>query len=217
MHVVEQLNGWDYFFDKDSKEAVYYDIWFSKLFSSIWDEIKSSNENNISLAYPTDNSTIKLMKQFPDLEFFDNKNTETIETVKDLILMSFREMMKEVATLKLNGEIAWGPYKSTFIGHQLRIKPLGYYNINTGGSGGDVVNATGTNHGPSERIIVELDPNGIKAWGHYPGGQSGNPGSKYYDNMVEAWANGEYYELLFLKGPDQTNSRIIFSQTLTSK
>ncbi|MCK5700598.1 MAG: penicillin acylase family protein, partial [Cyclobacteriaceae bacterium] len=53
-------------------------------------------------------------------------------------------------------------------------------------------------------------------WGHYPGGQSGNPGSKYYDNMVEAWANGDYYDLLFLTNPDESNSRIIFSQTLNS-
>jgi penicillin amidase len=79
-----------------------------------------------------------------------------------------------------------------------------------------VVNATGTNHAPSQRIIIELDPAGIKAWGHYPGGQSGNPGSKYYDNMVEAWANGDYFDLLFLTTPDESNSRIIFSQTLTS-
>ncbi|MDX1470387.1 MAG: penicillin acylase family protein [Flavobacteriaceae bacterium] len=31
----------------------------------------------------------------------------------------------------------------------------------------------------------------------YPGGQSGNPGSKYYDNFIDSWAEGEYLELLF--------------------
>ena len=41
-----------------------------------------------------------------------------------------------------------------------------------------------------------MDPSGVKAWGHYPGGQSGNPGSLYYDNMVESWTNGHYFELL---------------------
>jgi penicillin amidase len=49
-------------------------------------------------------------------------------------------------------------------------------------------------------MIVELKTP-VKAWGGYPGGQSGNPGSPYFDNMVDAWAAGDYYELLFLKDP----------------
>ena len=216
MDRIENLKKWDYYFNIDSKEAVYYDIWYRKLYSSIWDEIKKSRDENVALKYPTNNSTIKLMKQFPNHEFFDNKLTDAKENAEDLILYAFREMMKEVAELKEKGDFSWASYKSTYVGHQLRIKPLGYHNIVAGGSGGDVVNATGSNHAPSQRIIIELDPTGIKAWGHYPGGQSGNPGSKYYDNMVEAWANGDYYDLLFLTNPDESNSRIIFSQTLNS-
>lgn len=217
MDVIETLKNWDYIFSAESKEAVYYTLWFRKLFISIWDEIKSSRDENITLSYPTHYSTIKLMNQFPDHDFFDNKLTDTKETVKDLVLLSFREMMREVAELKENRDLSWATYKSTYIGHQLRIKALGNHNIQAGGSGGDVVNATGTNHGPSQRIIVELDPDGVKAWGHYPGGQSGNPGSKYYDNMVEAWTNGKYFDLLFLTNPNKSHERIIFSQTLISK
>lgn len=217
MGLIETLKNWNYFFSATSTEAVCYDLWYRKLFTSIWDEIKTSRDENIALSYPTAYSTIKLMKQFPDHEFFDNKLTDTKETVKDLILLSFREMMLEVAELKGKGDLSWAAYKSTYIGHQLRFKALGNHNIQAGGSGGDVVNATGKNHGPSQRIIVELDPDGVKAWGHYPGGQSGNPGSKYYDNMVEAWTNGQYFDLLFLTNPDKSHDRIIFSQTLISK
>jgi penicillin amidase len=112
-------------------------------------------------------------------------------------------------------KINWAEYKSTYVGHQLRIKPLGYHNIMAGGRGGDVVNATSSNHGPSQRIIVELDPAGVKGWGHIPGGQSGNPGSKYYDNMVEAWTNGEYFELMLMNSPQENPERIIFSQTIS--
>jgi penicillin amidase len=50
-------------------------------------------------------------------------------------------------------------------------------------------------------MIVQLGPE-IQAWGVYPGGQSGDPGSPYYDNMIEHWRTGEYYKLNFLKGPD---------------
>jgi penicillin amidase len=218
MDIIENLKNWNYYFDADTKMGVYYDIWFNNLYRSIWDEIKESRDNGVSLDYPTSYATIRLMKDFPDHLFFDNKTTETKETAKELALMSFREMIMKMAELEdERGTIDWASYKSTFVQHPLRIKSLGSNNINSGGRGGDVVNATGTNHGPSERIIVELDPMGVKAWGHYPGGQSGNPGSQYYDNMVEAWANGEYYELLLLRNPGDMQDRIIFSQTLNTK
>jgi penicillin amidase len=41
----------------------------------------------------------------------------------------------------------------------------------------------------------------------YPGGQSGNPGSKTYDEFVETWRTGELYELDFLRGkPDSSDN-----------
>ena len=218
MDIVEHLKTWDYYFDADTKLGVYYDIWFNNLYRSIWDEIKTSRDKEIWLAWPTNHSTINLMKTFPEHPFFDHQDTEIKETAKDLVLMAFREMISAKSALESEkGEITWSNYKSTYVGHQLRIKPLGYHDIISGGRGGDVVNATGTNHGPSQRIIVELDPAGVKAWGHYPGGQSGNPGSRYYDNMVQGWANGDYFELLLLQGPEDRKERIIFSQTLTAR
>ena len=33
--------------------------------------------------------------------------------------------------------------------------------------------------------------------GIYPGGQSGFPGSKYYDNMINDWIEGSLYDLQF--------------------
>jgi penicillin amidase len=86
------------------------------------------------------------------------------------------------------------------------------FNLPIGGNG-NIVNATSQNHGPSWRMIVELgdEPNAL---GVYPGGQSGNPGSKFYDNMVDTWAAGEYVKLLFMKNADQASDRIIFTQNL---
>jgi len=39
----------------------------------------------------------------------------------------------------------------------------------------------------------------IEAYAVYPGGESGNPGSKYYDTFIDSWAAGKYYAVLFLK------------------
>ena len=36
-----------------------------------------------------------------------------------------------------------------------------------------------------------------EAIGIYPGGQSGNPGSSNYDNLIDQWKDGEYLNLNF--------------------
>jgi penicillin amidase len=53
-------------------------------------------------------------------------------------------------------------------------------------------------------MVVELGKDGVKAWGVYPGGSSGNPGSPFYDHMVDQWAKGEYNELFFMRNPQDT-------------
>jgi penicillin amidase len=85
------------------------------------------------------------------------------------------------------------------------------FNIPIGGNSG-IVNATSQNHGPSWRMIVEMS-SPPKAFGIYPGGQSGNPGSKYYDNLISTWASGNYLDIKFMQNKED-NSDIIFSQIL---
>jgi penicillin amidase len=62
------------------------------------------------------------------------------------------------------------------------------------GGNGNIVNAVTHSHGPSWRMIVQLS-NTTEAHGVYPGGQSGNQGSPFYDNMINYWSNGKYYTL----------------------
>jgi penicillin amidase len=57
-------------------------------------------------------------------------------------------------------------------------------------------------------MVVELGPE-IRAWGIFPGGQSGNPGSRFYDDMVDGWLAGKPDELLFLKSADEPNPGIV--------
>jgi penicillin amidase len=46
--------------------------------------------------------------------------------------------------------------------------------------------------GPSWRMIVSLGPSGVSAQGVYPGGQSENPASPWYTNLVPLWWDGKY-------------------------
>ena len=63
-------------------------------------------------------------------------------------------------------------------------------------------------------MIVEMS-SPPKALGIYPGGQSGNPGSMYYDDFIDTWAAGNYHELNFMQSAEKTEF-VIGTQTLNS-
>jgi acyl-homoserine lactone acylase PvdQ len=46
--------------------------------------------------------------------------------------------------------------------------------------------------GPSWRMVVALSASGVSAQGVYPGGQSENPASPWYANLVPLWWDGKY-------------------------
>jgi penicillin amidase len=65
-------------------------------------------------------------------------------------------------------------------------------------------------------MIVALGKD-LKAYGVYPGGESGNPGSFYYDDMVDTWADGKLNELVYLRNTKQASDRIIATWKFTKK
>ncbi len=62
-------------------------------------------------------------------------------------------------------------------------------------------------------MIVELGDE-VRALGVYPGGQSGNPGSPYYDQMIDTWARGDYYELFFMRDAEDRRRPVLQSVLL---
>ena len=63
-------------------------------------------------------------------------------------------------------------------------------------------------------MIVSLTAT-TEAYGVYPGGQSGNPGSKYYDNFVDQWAAGKYYSLWMMAKGEEKDKRVMGVMTFS--
>ena len=103
----------------------------------------------------------------------------------------------------------WGKYKDAAIPHIAKIPSFGVEHLQTSGNA-DIINAHAKTFGPSWRMIVELRDSGPRAYGVYPGGQSGHPGSAYYTNLLEKWTLGEYYPLLYCKQKADLEGKIIF-------
>jgi penicillin amidase len=206
------LREWDFQNTIDAEAATYYEAWWDALFPMIWDEVDSAK---VKLAYPTTFNTIKLIRENPELSFFDLISTPEKETARDVLQKSFIEGVRQVENWKENKGMTlarWADYKDTFVGHLLRMEGLSYH-VEHGGNH-DIVNASSHSAGPSWRMVVSLEKNGVKAWGVYPGGQSGNPGSPHYSSMLDRWSRGQYFELNFSASRDGFKNAALATTTL---
>lgn len=192
-NIYERLESWNYMYDAELIAPTVFQKWWDTLYVSIWQD--EFIREGLDTQWPEVNRTIELLKAYPYFSFFDDVNTAKIENRRMLVNQSFRITLKDLYAKNPNPDTwTWGAEKHTSIRHMARLSPsLGRHNLLVGGNR-EILNATSKHNGPSWRMVVSLeDP--IKAEGIYPGGQSGNPGSPLYDNMVDDWVNGNYYPL----------------------
>jgi penicillin amidase len=201
----KKISTWDYVNDANQIAPTVFDIWQKRLHAAIWSDEFGGNG---SYRFPSSARTIQLIMDEPNAPWFDNIHTENKESLQQLVNSSFKDTVTELTKQlgEMGNQWRWGKFKGVDIAHLGRLPGFGKMGLNVGGGLG-IVNAIGKTSGPSWRMVVSLEPE-VKAWGVYPGGQSGNPGSSYYDNFVDAWMEGELDELLFLKSMDTTHYRI---------
>ncbi|HQQ83509.1 MAG TPA: penicillin acylase family protein [Cyclobacteriaceae bacterium] len=200
---LDVLSAWDYFNNIDSEGASYYEAWWDELMPLIWDEMDSAH---VAMRRPTTFNTIYLLKHHPSLSFFDVLSTPEKETAAEVVQKAYSKGVAAIEEWKKKKSTApaWGVFKDGFVGHLLRQEALSYHIIHGGNH--DIVNAHSRTHGPSWRMVVSLEKSGLKAWGVYPGGQSGNPGSPYYSNMLEPWTKAQYFNMHFVQTQEQLSS-----------
>ena len=161
---------------------------------------------------PNSYQTIQFLLNEPEAKIVDVENTSEVETAKDHVQKSFQMMLDVMGKWEEeNGDYAWANYKNTTIQHLVpQFKAFSVSHVYTGGGAG-IVNATSGRHGASWRMVVELGDKPT-AFGVYPGGQSGNPGSKYYKNFIPVWAEGKY--LNFNLREESEAEGVLFQTTL---
>jgi penicillin amidase len=57
----------------------------------------------------------------------------------------------------------------------------------------------------------------MRAWGVYPGGQSGNPGSPYYNSLLGLWTEGKYVAFSFEQAAEKMKGKELSIITLNSE
>lgn len=200
----KELVDWNRRNDADSRGAT--------LFVNLWDVFQDTvyydeyARVNGHVARPLESTLLEAVLRDSTYTFIDDIRTEQVESIYNMATSAFKGMVKRISQADREGRLAWGNYKDTRVNHLLRIPAFSRLHLPIGG-GTNIINATKETHGPSWRMVVSLAGE-TEAYGVYPGGQQGNPGSRYYDLFVDKWASGEYYRLWLMKKEESKDARI---------
>ena len=200
------VKDWDKRYDANSIGAGIYTKWWKNVYSMTWKD--EFGEMYGKFRWPTSDRTLQLLLQQPNAKWFNDITTPSTETCADIISKAFNvavdEMVNEYG--KPGKAWQWGLIRPTEIDHLANLPGFGSGKFASGGNGG-VINAISGGNGPSWRMVVQMGPQ-TKGYGIFPGGESGNPGSFYYTDMLQTWKDGRLNELLFLKSATEKSSRI---------
>ena len=206
--ILSKLKNWGYSFDKDQVEPAIFQEWWRNYYNLTFDEI-TVFKDSLPMLRPEAWRLIEMSVKTPNDSFFDHQESPEVENASDIATRSFKKTCEDMADRLLDPTFNWSSHKKTSIMHLTRIPAFSRMDLDVGGYR-QALNAISERHGPSWRMVVELGDN-VKAWGVFPGGQSGNPGSRYYDLDVDTWRKGNYNQLFFMKDAFDTSQKIAYS------
>lgn len=219
------VRNWDLYTTANSTATTVYQTWFDSLKVGIWrDEwakdslVVWSNQlqgDSLTIPYPTEQTLLEWINKDSAFKYIDNVNTTQKETINDIVTQALQKATPELKKEEVAGKLEWAKHKDPMIYHLLKTAVLPFAEKIPVGGWGNVINAVTETHGPSWRMIVQLS-NPTEAYGVYPGGQDGNPGSKFYNNFVDNWVKGKYYRLWLMKQNEAKDKRIIGTLTFTN-
>jgi penicillin amidase len=166
------LAGWDGKLRIDSEQALLYELWVSRLPEAVFG--------------PELGARVTLQRTLAELE--EHPNPKAIEK-------AYSE-----ARQKMMGLRTWGELHKILFKHPLDIKELNRGPFARPGDG-FTVNATGGANfyqtaGASYRQVIDVSDWDRSVMTNTPG-ESGDPLSKHYDDLIEDWAWGQYHPMPF--------------------
>lgn len=212
---LNMVSSWNLYNDVQEKGTTCFSIWWDSLNTVIFND--DLVREKIPVIKPEKFVLLESIIKDTNFIFIDDISTDKLETLKDQVTLALQKASLKLTELEKENKLAWGAFKNTTVYHLLRSNtmPFAREGLDIGGGAG-IVNATTHDHGPSWKMIIEMETP-IKAVGVYPGGQSGNPGSKFYDSFIDTWAKGEYYDLTMMNQEDVQQKKYKWKMTFSAK
>ena len=198
------LKSWNLNNDVDETGPTVFTVLWQNFYRTVFDD-EFKKAPTVTMR-PFESSLLDGILRDSSYKFLDNIETTEKETLADDVTAAFKTAVVQLKSIESEGLLSWARYKGTGVYHLTKLVPFSRLNLPIGG-GEHCINAAKQNHGPSWRMIVSLTAT-IEAYGVYPGGQSGNPGSKFYDNFIDQWVAGKYYSLWMMKAGEEKDTRV---------
>ncbi len=204
------LADWDYQEHADSVSATVFEtFWWHLLTDTFQDDLPKDYLPEGGARWYV---VMRDLIQQPDSQWWDDKETDAVETRDDMFIRAFDEAVtqlkkehgKDSAKWPIWGELHSATFRNQTLGES-GIGPIEAL-FNRGpyvtGGGKSVVDATGWTVGesfevdwlPSEREIVDLS-NLDASLALHTTGQSGHAFDKHYADMAPMWADVQYYPM----------------------
>lgn len=210
---LQMVCNWDLYANPNSTGMTVFQTWFDSLENLVWKD--EWQNNSLTFPMPPEQNLLEWIIKDSAFRYIDNVTTPQVETIYDLVTQALLKAAPVLKIQELEGKLEWTKHKDPTIYHLLKEAVMPFARKIPVGGWSNIINATTHSHGPSWRMIVQLTGT-TEAYGVYPGGQSGNPGSKFYDNFVDTWANGKYFPLWVMKQNESKDKRIIGILTFTN-
>ncbi len=205
---LDLFRNWDLQASPDSKGQTVYSLWRFALEDTIWGDDFAGMPNKDD--WPETQTLFEYMLRDSAMKFADDIRTPARETLYDMVTGAFKKAAGQLNAREKEG-LEWYKFNQPGVYHIMDkskkdLLPFARAGLHVGGWG-DIVNAVKGSHGPSWRMIVQMS-SPTEAYGVYPGGQSGNPGSRFYDNYLDQWVEGKYNKLWFMRDGDRTDKNV---------
>jgi penicillin amidase len=213
--LVAAVAGWDYVADPDSLGTIVWLRWFEQYRAGVWqDDFADLPKEGGSWGFNGNNKREpmlevleRLTREEPTSHWFDDTRTPDIkETRDDIIRQAFARTVQGFRDQGLSPDkLAWRHFNILQIPSITELPafsrkggPVGgdEFTLNPGGGGGPV------GGGACWRMIVDFGDL-TKSVGIYPGGQSGDPRSKQYADLMPIWAKEDYLPMHMVGSIDQ--------------
>lgn len=198
------FDGWDFVLDVESNQAALFEAWVKRLPAKYIE----------AQAPPASRGLIARYLQLPTL--LNGLRTIPREQRNRIMSESLDEAFAELAS-SLGGDPAgwsWGDLHQISFRHPLSNTPARKAVLDLGpvrrGGDGNTPNATrgpgySQSSGASYRHILDLADWDRSVFTSTPG-QSGQPGSPHYDDLLPTWAEGRYVPLVYSRSAVEENT-----------
>ena len=184
--VAQSMQSWDFMADAEKVAPSQFHLWYALYTDSLYKDDKFDS----LWVKPNEYQTYFQLKDSIRHPFLEG---DVMAAQKKLLNTTF-DVLCTVQDWDADSS-QWGQFKGSTISHLLRIDGFSY-GLPSAGGGEHILNASKTSTGPSWRMILDFSGEKIQGHGHYPGGQSGNPGSAQYMGFVDDWLNKTYHSFV---------------------